>query len=656
MTWVRKRRAIWSHVRVAGIGLRDGDHWQNVWSSIVLVDEPKTPLPSGAPVHVDSDVCVFRDTLPIAVLPALICDLKRGEFSPGRFGSIERFVLRCPNVEVDGKPPSGQRPEPSGHPYLLTAIRREAAPEAPEQWTRVELEFRTGPLSEHFGQSFYRKLEEIDERLTSSIGSLNDLGRKLGLKEQNGHVNEVWTHPATVRLSAPIPLRLEDGAAWDEKRKRVVARVRVGRLIDRASAVLAIHDPVAPALQKSWTLPRTRGRAITVILPAKRPSPHSVLRLAYLQQQVSERPLAQGGVMGIERTLRVLDLDRDAEKDNDVAKEDTTWGGWVPGQRLGAGGQGEAWLATKRGFDGVAVLKKALPGEAKNTERRLERLRREADALRTLRDLSPFIVRLVDSSSAEDPLPWLVTEFAPLRSVEDHAAIYKGDVWRTLRLARDVASGLGVAHEKRLIHRDIKPANLLLFGPDAVKITDFGIGHDPDRTSLTTTGERVRTRWFSPPEAERGEEPTFAWDVFMLGRTIYHLLSGGKEYPNFDLRAAGWNLVEVLDRPEMEAVNVLLDRMVAPDKTSRFQSIGNVVAQIDRAASRLFGARGADQCRFCGDGTYSYVGRLRLLHPNTNIERPNGQPLYLDPLDLGIWSCPNCGSAIARFKTPLAIP
>jgi serine/threonine protein kinase len=339
-----------------------------------------------------------------------------------------------------------------------------------------------------------------------------------------------------------------------------------------------------------------------------------------------------------------------------MKKAPATLGGWVAIRQLGQGGQGEAWLARKAGVDGVGVLKHALPGKDKTTERRLERLRREADAIRLLGNLSPFVIRLLDSSGPDDPSPWLVTEYAPLGSVDDSAAIYRGDVWRTLRLARDVALGLGVAHTNRLIHRDIKPANLVLFGPDSVKITDFGIGHDSDRTSLTTAGEPVRTRWFSPPEADRSEEPTPAWDVFMLGRTIYYLLAGEAEYPDFDFRVGGSNLVELLSRSDMEVVNLLLDRMVDRNKTQRFTAMSEVVAAIDRTIARLFGSGDPTRCRLCAEGQYSYMGRLRLLHPNTNIERPDGSQFYLNSTELGISVCPKCGSAVAQFKTPPVNP
>lgn len=532
-------------------------------------------------------------------------------------------------------------------------IRREAPPEAPEQWSRMDLDFRTGPLAEHFGQPFYPTLEAIDERLKTSVGSLVELGRKLGLREQSGHVNEVWHHPATVRLTAPLPLRIE-GTGWVDKGKKVVARVRVGKLVDRTNVALTIHDPLVPSLQKNWKLPRKPGRFVTANLRGIRPSPHAMLRLSYLKQQVDEAPLGEGGVMGIERTLRRLDSGE--AEDDLVKKTSATFGGWVAIRQLGEGGQGEAWLARKPGIEGVGVLKHALPGKDKTTERRLERLRREADAIRLLGNQSPFVIRLLDSSGAHDPSPWLVTEYAPLGSVDDSAAIYRGDVWRTLRLARDVALGLGVAHANRLIHRDIKPANLVLFGPDSVKITDFGIGHDPDRTSLTTAGEPVRTRWFSPPEADRSEEPTPAWDVFMLGRTIYYLLAGEEEYPDFDFRVAGSNLVEILGRLDMEVVNLLLDRMVDRDKNKRFASMSEVISAIDRTIARLFGTADPDRCRLCADGRYAYMGRLRLLHPNTNIERPDGSPLYLDSTELGISVCPQCGSAIAQFKTPPVSP
>ncbi|MBK7585075.1 MAG: protein kinase family protein [Myxococcales bacterium] len=71
------------------------------------------------------------------------------------------------------------------------------------------------------------------------------------------------------------------------------------------------------------------------------------------------------------------------------------------------------------------------------------------------------VVRVLDGD-ADAPEPWIVTEFMPLGSLQQHLVMTMGDALRSLRLARDVATGLRVLHGENLVHRDVKPANIFL--------------------------------------------------------------------------------------------------------------------------------------------------------------------------------------------------
>ncbi|MGB0775662.1 MAG: protein kinase domain-containing protein, partial [Akkermansiaceae bacterium] len=94
-----------------------------------------------------------------------------------------------------------------------------------------------------------------------------------------------------------------------------------------------------------------------------------------------------------------------------------------------------------------------------------------------------------------------------------------------LPIAAEIISGLSAAQQAGLIHRDVKPGNILFDSADHAKIVDFGL-------SLVTQGGKAKadeiwaTPYYVPPEALDGLEEDFRSDIYALGATLYHALSG----------------------------------------------------------------------------------------------------------------------------------
>ena len=76
-----------------------------------------------------------------------------------------------------------------------------------------------------------------------------------------------------------------------------------------------------------------------------------------------------------------------------------------------------------------------------------------------------------------------------------------------VRLGQQLCAALEHAHGKGIVHRDLKPSNVMVLKDGTVKLTDFGIAKDLDRTALTEANCTVGTAAYMSPEQCKGATP-----------------------------------------------------------------------------------------------------------------------------------------------------
>jgi hypothetical protein len=258
------------------------------------------------------------------------------------------------------------------------------------------------------------------------------------------------------------------------------------------------------------------------------------------------------------------------------------------GRLLGVGGMGSVFEAEHRVMRRPVAVKVINRAYTANPAA-VERFRREVQAAARL--AHPNIVTAHDAEQAGD-LHFLVMELVDGKSL---ACVLKERGPLPIREAcayvRQAALGLQHAHEKGMVHRDVKPDNLMLTPDGTVKVLDFGLAALTAKGGsggLTEANVIMGTPdYMAPEQAEDSHKADIRADVYSLGCTLYHLLTGNIPYP------ADTSLRKVLAhrdrpvpslravRPEVpKGLETVLARLLAKKPADRYQTPGEVAAAL----------------------------------------------------------------------------
>ncbi len=192
---------------------------------------------------------------------------------------------------------------------------------------------------------------------------------------------------------------------------------------------------------------------------------------------------------------------------------------------------------------GRDVALKFLPPSLRADPRLEARFRSEARAASALDH--PNIYTIYDIGETEDGDLYIAMAYYRGETLAQRIAAGLLPVAEAVEIARQVARGLGRAHEANIIHRDVKPANLMLTEttdssfnltldyarPDRVKVVDFGIAK-LEGSQLTQTGGVGGTLAYMSPEMLREETLDARTDLWSLGVVLHEMLTGKPPFGN----------------------------------------------------------------------------------------------------------------------------
>jgi Tol biopolymer transport system component/tRNA A-37 threonylcarbamoyl transferase component Bud32 len=216
----------------------------------------------------------------------------------------------------------------------------------------------------------------------------------------------------------------------------------------------------------------------------------------------------------------------------------TRLGGYEILAKLGEGGMGVVYRARDAKLNRQIALK-VLPAEMAAHPDRLERFRREAQAVAALNH--PNIVTIHSVEDA-DGVHFLTLELVEGRTLDTLIGPGGLTLPAFFRIAVPLVDAVAAAHGRGVVHRDLKPTNVMVTLDDRVKVLDFGLAKLLDTPSsaasetaiapdhLTGEGRVLGTVAYMSPEQAEAKPLDHRTDIFSLGVMLYEMATGDRPF------------------------------------------------------------------------------------------------------------------------------
>ena len=337
-------------------------------------------------------------------------------------------------------------------------------------------------------------------------------------------------------------------------------------------------------------------------------------------------------------------------------------------KRIGEGGMGRVYLGEHVKMNRQCAIKVMSPALVNDAESAARFAREASNAARIIH---PNVAAVFDYGES-DGLVYLVMEYVdgePLSRLLTREAPLAVD--RALELAKQIADGLGAAHELGIIHRDLKPDNILIMrsraGKEIAKVVDFGIAkaiREGVDEGLTRTGQVIGTPEFMSPEQLVGDPVDARSDLYALGCILHLMLTAA---PPFSAATREQMIkrrlsedaphVHVLDQQIPESVAGIVGRLLARSPKDRYGSAVEVRDALGGTHHRRshVPSRESQELRPTPRSAPT-VAFMRATQATTEVtEIPVSKPVRRMPLVIGAATVGAVAIAVALYSTPDAV-
>lgn len=246
-------------------------------------------------------------------------------------------------------------------------------------------------------------------------------------------------------------------------------------------------------------------------------------------------------------------------------------------KQIGKGGMSVVYLAMDLRLNkqwAVKVIQRK--GIGKNNEVVLNKVPDDTELMKRLDH--PAIPRIVDIiDKEEDPQIYIVMDYVEGESLDkilDEYGAQSQDL--VIDWAKQICDTLGYLHSQKppIIYRDMKPANIMLKPEGNLKIIDFGISREYKEQNLADTTV-LGTKGYAPPEQFGSRQTDARSDIYALGMTMHHLVTG------VDPRKQDYVPIKQYNPSLMDGLEIIIDKCVQMNPEDRYQNCNELMYDLE---------------------------------------------------------------------------